>query len=180
MAARRFHTSTAKISSTLLPVAAPKLSAASSVPSPRSARTRDACANVDEDQVMVEIKKRRPVSAWACCHALRDSPAASLLRARALVALGSLASADRAYRTAIAKTSSPGSPSAVEEVAAHPLAQLAKAELTQLFALSQTLDGVGAALNFFFPRKVAMESAAPDVSNASGSSHLGNSLPPRN
>jgi hypothetical protein len=47
---------------------------------------------------MVAIKARRASGAWQLARQLRTSPAGSILRARALVAMGSLASAMALYK----------------------------------------------------------------------------------
>jgi hypothetical protein len=152
---------------------------------------RDAhAADLEADPVMVAIKARRASGAWQLARQLRTSPAGSILRARALVAMGSLASAMALYKEVMLSSSSAPDVSAGEamdrsggdddQAATAPatapaalsssLAALAKAEATQLFALAQFHDALGAALHFFFPRKVPMSNPAPTAAATTASS----------
>lgn len=148
---------------------------------------REVAAVLEDDAVMGHIHRQQPVSAWREARGLADSPSAALLRARALVLLGSLVSAEREYMecvrqaaTAALEAGGAGHPTAVvaapdasgaEEAARDralkdPLVTLAKAEAAQLFGLRQALDALGVALHFFHPRRVPR---SLDTSAASGS-----------
>ena len=113
--------------------------------------SRDASPDVDADAVMQAIRERRPSTALQSALALRDSANAWILRARALVAMGSLSSAALAYDRAAA---------ANEDATSQPVVQAEKATLMQLITVSNTIASMAP---LFFPRQVAMSASAHGV-----------------
>ena len=137
---------------------------------PVTGAARAAASVVDDDAVMGHIRRQQPVSAWREARGLADSAAAALLRARALVLMGSLGSAEREYAECIrlaasvaleadraAQPTAAGAADASSAAAAalkDPMVTLARAEATQLFRVRQAVDALGVARHFFHPRKV--------------------------
>ena len=125
-------------------------SSSSAMPTQPSRRDANAAA-LEADPVMAALKARRAARAWQLARELRPSPAASVLRARALVGMGSLASAMALYREAMTAC---GDDDGQVVLAADTMqmAALAKAEAAQLFGLAQFHDALGVALRFVVRR----------------------------
>ena len=143
----------AQLSSQLQPPAPPSVQPSSSSsfrypPIP----ARDAATPLSEDGVMLALAARQPVTALRTARALRDSSAAWLLRARSLVAMGSLAAAQRAYKKAHAQAVEDESNTSVDDVAS-----LALAEKGRLHEIILAADALAASLRFFYPRTVPKE-----------------------
>ena len=140
-----------------LPAAPPKVaSAAAQVLAPvvkaSSVLRRAAAAQIDSDEVMDLLRNRRPSAAVQLADSLVDSVGSWLLRARTLVAMGSLDSASRAYTRAIG--SSEGG----------KLGKQALVERRQLDVLISHVDGVAASAHLFFPRSLRSGRATLDLS----------------
>jgi len=113
--------------------------------------SRDAAVDLDEDAVMAAIRERRPATAMQEALSLRDSERAWVLRARACVAMGSLASARRAYgRVSEANGSS------------SELARLAVDEKKTLEQIVLYVDTLAHMMHYFFPRQVPRADSAGD------------------
>ena len=104
---------------------------------------RAAAVNVDKDAVMVAIRDRRPSTAVQAALALADSAKAWILRGRAMVAMGSLESAARAYDAARRDA---------DDIEA---AALADAEKAALLPLALFVNALATARPLFFPRRAA-------------------------
>ena len=102
---------------TTIPRGAPTQPTTSSAAAPSAYPVRDAACDVDDDDVMRSLRDGRPASAWQQARALRDSPAAWLLRGRALVAMGALEPAVAAYARVIAHGAAPAKAAASAEEA---------------------------------------------------------------